>query len=734
MKYNQHQLKKVHVQQLGEFACGLACLSAVTNYYDGPISQEKLREISGTTLNGTTLLGLFQASKQIGFEANGYEADIDNLKKLDSPVILHVVMDGNRQHFIVSYGYSDGKFVVGDPAWGITSYSEDELAAIWQSRTLLSLRPTEKFRTSGIDKQSQWEWFKAIIREDLPILSVAALIGTAMAVLGLSTAIFSQKLIDDFLPNRETEKIFVGFAALFVLLVARAALGYIRGIFMVRQGRDLNVRIVKSFIDKIVHLPMAFFKGFSTGDLIARMNDSMRIRSTVALVTGDILINSLVVLISSVYVFTLSMEVGLLSLSSVAVFVLIAWRFHPQILANQKLVMAAHATNESQYIDALTGIATIKSYNRERVYGDRINAVYDAYQTKGFDLAMLGNRFGFFTQLLVGVYITLIFGLGIWYVLEERLQLGELMALISIGGSIIPSLAGLMIANIQIQEAKVAFGRLYEVSFIDNEKQQESIPTPAYALNGDQHKLLAVKELTFRYPGRRPLLNKLDLEFTAAETVSLFGEIGSGKSTLVDILQGFYQPEEGTLLLNGQSPAAMGLAQWRKGIAVVSQFEKIFNATVLDNICLSNDLNELEKCVQFLASAGMEPFFAKLPQGYLTLCGEEGAALSGGQKQLVTIARALYKQPALIVLDESTSAMDFDTEREVLQILKRYCMEHTTGLLMVTHRIGLARQADRICLLKNGAIVYAGSHEDLIARENDYARGYQYLTQINALI
>src|SRR5690606_3632224 len=182
--------------------------------------------------------------------------------------------------------------------------------------------------------------------------------------------------------------------------------------------------IVKSFIDKVIQLPINYFRGYSTGDLIARMNDSMRIRNTVSLVTGSVIINVLVVLVSSIYIFVLSVPMGLLTVSGIVVFILIAQRFHSPIHNVQKEVMAAHSRNESQYIDALTGISTIKSFKREQAFKDRINYEYETYQTKGYDLAILGNRFGFFAQLMVGIYISLIFGLGVWMVLENKILLG----------------------------------------------------------------------------------------------------------------------------------------------------------------------------------------------------------------------------------------------------------------------------------------------------------------------
>jgi len=458
---NKAKISKQFVKQHGEYSCGLACLSSIVNYYGGSISQSELMQSSGTTLNGTSMLGLYQAAKKIGFEAKGFEAEIKHLKELKEPVILHVILDGKREHFIVSYGYKE-KFLIGDPGWGVTEYSEQELAAIWKSKTLLQLQPTEKFEKTSRTASDKWIWFKEMIHEDIPILGVSAFIGIIVAILGLSTAIYSQKLIDEYLPDKNFEKIYVGLGLLACLLLIRSVFTYVRGILMVRQSRDLNERVISNFINKILYLPQTFFNGHSTGDFIARMNDAQRIQRTVSLITGTIIIEFLVVIISSAYVFYLSYFIGLVSISSIVFFLLLAWKYHKRIIDKQREVMASYAANESNYVDTLQGNATIKSFGKENIFIERLSAVYKIFQGKVYELGNLGNSYGFFTNSISGIYIVLIFLVGINLVLNDGLQLGEFVAVLSVGGSLVPSLANLTVSNVQIQEAKVAFDRMHE--------------------------------------------------------------------------------------------------------------------------------------------------------------------------------------------------------------------------------------------------------------------------------
>lgn len=728
MKLATSKLKKFHVTQLGEYACGLACLSTISKYHGGEVTQENLRDVSGTTMSGTTLLGLIQAAAEIGLEAKGFEAEIKHLKEQEAPVILHVVMDKVREHYIVCFGFDSTRFWLSDPGVGIVSLNEAELMDIWKSSILLQLKPTKKFLTQKIQSNSKMDWFKSLIAEDIPILLVATVLGTLMAVTGLSTAIFSQKLIDDFLPNQTYDKAILGVVALGMLLLFRSLLGYFQGVFMARQGRDLNIRIVSSFIGKILHLPMKYFKGFSTGDLIARMNDSLRIKNTVSLITGTVIFNLLVVVVSLVFVFYQSTIIGLLCVAGSLAFLFVGWRYHRPIIAKQKEVMAAHALNETQYIDSLTGIQVLRSYGREEVFRQRIDQVYTHYQSKGFDLAILGNNFSFFTQVIVAVFISLLFGLGVYLVFEENLQLGELMALIQVGGSIIPAVAGLVVANIQFQEAKVAFDRMHEIAGL-KEEDQTILESNSKTIHAEC--LLAVDQLMFRYPGRSPILKGVSFELHAGQTTALFAPVGTGKSTLVDLIQRFYIPEQGTVQMPFLGVGGISLKDWRNQLGVVNQKEKLFNSSVLDNIALCNTQEELEAVARVLQEMGWWDMFAELPQGVLTLCGEDGRNLSGGQRQLVGLARAIVRKPRILILDEATSAMDYGTERKVQALVRDYVSNTGACLLLITHQPTLAASMDKVMILEQGHITAYGKAEELLQTDNLLGTAYQNMLEPN---
>jgi ATP-binding cassette, subfamily C, bacteriocin exporter len=337
----------------------------------------------------------------------------------------------------------------------------------------------------------------------------------------------------------------------------------------------------------------------------------------------------------------------------------------------------------------------------------------------------LGNNFSFFTQVIVAVFTGLLFGIGVYLVFEENLLLGELMSLIQVGSSIIPAVAGLVVANIQLQEAKVAFDRMHEVAGLpveeDREKGGRSI--------SDTQTLLSVSNLSFRYPGRSPILKGVSFELQPGESLGLFAPVGTGKSTLVDLIQKFYLPELGEIrlpFLGNQNPS---LSEWRSKLAIVHQKEKIFNSSVLDNIILSSDPKEIEVKVQVMQALGCLPLFQDLSQGLITLCGEEGRNLSGGQRQLVGLVRALVKQPKILILDEATAAMDYRMERAVMDLVRNYLHQTGAGLLLITHQPTLAITLDRILILEQGKITMSGSPGQLLKTENSFSATYQYILQ-----
>lgn len=708
-----NKIEKAFVRQQGQSDCGVACLASVIKYHGGSITLEKLRELSGTTQQGTTLLGLYQAARQLGFDAQGLVAEsVNNLRELTYPVILHVIIGNQQQHYFVYYGFDqNGHLIIGDPALEIVHYSVEELEQVWQGKALLKLIPNQNFVKAEMQTLRKKQWIIDLVKDDINVLIAALFLGLIISALGLTTAVFSQRLIDYILPSGNTERLILSIALVGILLLARSGLGYLRGFFLVRQGKDFNNRIIQKFYGSLLYLPKSFFDSRKTGELIARMNDTRRIQATISLISGNILIDLLLIIVAIGFVFSYSRLLGFVELSFLPIYGLLVWIFNNDIIRSQKDVMSSYALTEGHYVDTIQGIATLKATGREPFFESLNKQVYGFFQNKIFKLGKLNLRFGLYNEITGVVLIVLIFGLTSWMVLNKTLQLGEMVALLSMTGSIIPSLNRLVIANIQLQEAHVAFDRVFEFASV----QPEFVPGES-KVKLESIDSLRVSNVAFRFPGRKQLLKGISLHVNKGEMIALLGESGGGKSSLLQIVQKFYKPESGSIEVNGLKLEDISISEWRSQIGVVPQEVKIFNGNLLYNLTLSENPEDYKVAIEFCNQTGFSVFFENFPQSYLTILGEEGVNISGGQKQLVALARVLFRHPKLLLLDEVTSSMDKKTEAFVLNLLSKLKPDMAT--IIVTHRIQAAKIADNIYVLEDGKITISGKPQEIMTSQN----------------
>ena len=698
--------------------CGVACLVSVIRYFGGDARLERLREMSGTTKQGTTLLGLYQACDDLDLEAGAFEADMENLLDLDEPCILHVIKDERLQHYVVCYGYDGTHLWIGDPASGVSKMTPDEIDEIWQSRALLLLEPGEDFETEEDRRSKRWSWLWSLVKQDVNILFLSAALGLVISILGLSGAIFSQKLIDNILPSESYVKLTVGLVLLGVLLLASNGLSYLRSRFLVRQTRDFNNRVISHFYGTLLTLPQPFFFNRKVGDLIARMNDTRRLQRAVTYVLGDRMIDALTLLVSAAFIFGYAWELGAIAMLSLPMYGLLAYLYHEPIVEGQQNVMQAHSANESNYVDTIGGMQTIKSSNKQSWFAQTTLKIYAFFQEQIYDLGRLGVRFSFWAQT-GGTLLQLgVLSMASYLVLSGRLELGVLVAVFQMTSMLIPAARRVALTNVELQEARVAFDRMYEFTSVEPEydPEEEAQKTSASPLHS-----VDVQDLSFRFPGREQLLKGVSFHLERGELVTLMGESGCGKSTLLHILERFYEPEEGRIVVNGSLDwHDISVPDWREVLQAVPQEVKIFNGTLVDNLCLGDPEEHAEALDAFMNETRLDRYFRNFPQGYATLLGEEGANISGGQKQLVGLARALYLDPEMLLLDEPTAAMDREMEQFAMELIEKTSDERL--VVMATHRTQSAKFADRVYVISDGTVEAEGSPDALAEGDNLFAR------------
>ena len=515
----QKHLQRSFVWQHDQSDCGVACLLSVIQYYGGSNSLEKLRKLSGTTKQGTTLLGLYQAANQLGFSSEGNEADIQAVIDHKAPLILHVLIEERLQHYIVCYGYKDGSFVIGDPGKGIVAYSKEKLNSIWKSKTCLTLTPNESFVKIETQAKNKKQWFLKLIKEDKRLISFSVMLGLGIAALSMVMAVFSQKLIDDILPSREYQKLISGIVLVTFLLFTRVLFSALRDYFLIRQTKDFNNRIINRFYSSLLNLPKPFFDTRKIGELVARLNDTQRVQRVIKEIAGNIIINVLVTIVSLGFLFYYSWETGLITFVSLPFYFFLIYSFNKKIITAQKDVMQGYAFSESNYITSMQGIATIKNNNRQSVFKKINQLIYGNFQDKVFNLGKINVRLSVFSG---GFSVLFLMGILVYtsiQVYNDIMQLGELMAILGIAGSLLPSVANLALIAIPINEAKVAFDRMYEFTSMTPEaKGQTAIKT---------FTSLEIKNLSFRFAGRSPLLKNINLSVPKYQCITIVGESGS---------------------------------------------------------------------------------------------------------------------------------------------------------------------------------------------------------------
>ncbi|HVN59274.1 MAG TPA: ABC transporter transmembrane domain-containing protein [Bacteroidales bacterium] len=660
--------------------CGAACLSTIVRCLGGNTSIEELRKISGTTQIGTTLLGLYQAAVKCGFDATGYEAGLEDIKSYRNYLILHVSLENGMDHYIVSFGYEDEKFILWDPGFGLRRMTSEELGIIWKSKKCLGLIRNTEFNDINSQRNTALIWLKQKIRPDLAILGSSLFIGIAISVLSMVMAVFTQKLIDKIIPSRDYKGLSLAIGLLLFLLIVKTILGYIRQLILLFQGRTFNLRIINDFFGLIINLPKSFYDTRKKGDFIGRLNDTMRIQKVISEFVSVYLIDILVLVASLSFLFYYSYLSALITLLFFPILFLSIFKWSNRVILSQREVMAMYAGTESNYIDSLSGITEIKSLSWQSHFLKRNNEVFGSFQDKIVSLGRIKLCLGLIAGCIGILYLIIVLSFSSFNVLYDKMTTGKMMAILSISSGILPSLLNISLIAIPISEAKVALSRMFEFTMSRPEGDNVSKEGAVKSFHS-----LQLKDICFRFPGRSLLLDRINLEIRKGEVVTLFGETGGGKSTIAGIIMRFYEKESGEITVNEfVNSVSIQLSTWRSRIIIIPQDVHIFNGTILQNILPEPTEEDIKSLVTVIEELGLVRFFESFPANLLTQVGEDGHTLSGGQKQVIAFVRAVLKKPDFLIIDEGTSNLDSNSEAILADGIRK--MKENSGILLISHK------------------------------------------------
>ncbi|HEY5122852.1 MAG TPA: ATP-binding cassette domain-containing protein, partial [Ignavibacteria bacterium] len=464
-------------------------------------------------------------------------------------------------------------------------------------------------------------------------------------------------------------------------------------------------------------LPKSFFDTRKTGDFVGRLNDIIRIQRVITEFASAYIIDILVVIISLVILFFYSETTALFTFLTLPVFFTLVYRWNSKIISSQREVMSKYAQSESNYIDSIRGITEIKSLNWQNLFKEKNKIVFSDFQDRSFFLGKIKVKLGLITGLAGTLYLILVLLFTSISVIKSWMTQGELLAILSICSNILPSVLNLALIAIPVSEAKVAMSRMFEFTQIDAEGSVANS-----ADSEIRFEKIKLDNISFRFPGRKLLLRDINISMEKGHVVSLVGESGGGKSTLVNIIMGFYVAESGRIFINDIIDSRnISIKNWRSSIGIVPQEIHIFNGTILQNMLIEYSEDNIKELLSMITEYGLGPFFNSFPAGLATLVGEEGINLSGGQKQIIAFVRAIFGNPDFLLVDEGTSNMDTGTEKIIINLIKR--LKSKMGILMISHKVNLIKKiSDRIYVLDNGSITASGLHKNLIVENNLYKR------------
>lgn len=721
MQVNEVNIRKVRrsiVKQEDTKDCGPACLLSTVRYYGGDTSLEKIRELSGCTADGTSFLGLQEAAHDLNLSAEGYKTTTSHLKQVKQLSILLFEVD-QIDHFVLFFGFSRGVFHIGDPMDGYYPLSESELKEKWPSGKLLLLEPEPQFSKANSINNERKQWFFSLLREHRAFLLVVFLLGVAVTILGLFTAIFTQKLIDVLIPNANLEKLLIGLISWGVLFLITIFLNYLRNVFLATNSLRINLSITSGFIELLFKKPRSFYFSKRVGDLMVRLNDTDHIENAIQEIVSATIIKGLMALSALGVLFWYQQEVGMVITALLPTYFTVAYLYHKPLIYYQRIVMQNEAFHEANYIETIDFIDEIKSYTLENQFVNKQTSIYENFQNSKLRMAKYLYRFSFLINLLGAFIVFVVVAYCTFSVLIEEMKVGELIACMSISTLFVQAISELAMTNIKFQGARLAFDRVFEFAGEENESLNSDSISPFQKLD--------LQKCSFRFRGQPLLFENVNMTINKGEIVVLFGESGSGKSTLIHLIQGFHQLDSGTILLNEKTPLPkLPKVSWRNKLGVVGQDVNLITGDLFTNICLKHSSESVESDVKnFCVNLGFDTYFNRFPQGYYTRLGNDGTRISGGQKQLIGLARALYHQPELILLDEPTTGMDGMTKHFVYKLLDR--LKSEMGILIVTHSIIESLHANQIYVLEGKSISTFGSPADLLNKHNYFSESYKSL-------
>ena len=754
-------MRYTYVRQHDTTDCAAACLAMVCLHYKKEVTITRLRDMMGTDLKGTNLVGLQKAANELGFTTAAVRVDRENfLSDFSLPCIAQVITDQGLAHFVVVFKKTTIKdegarrkhmlqdaetrkeeekkgkkhkckdyVIIGDPGTELKKISLDEFYKNFTG-VLLLLNPTSEFKggklgsrdgKDGKDgKSGKYGMMKRYIDLLLPqkkLFFYAILSSVITTILGIASSMFNKILMDEVLPYGLNNLLVTLILVFSVVSITSTLIGFVRQWVLIHLSIKIDIPLMLGYFGHIFNLPMKFFATRKTGDITTRYSDANTIKSIFTSIALSLVMDISMAVITGIILFRMNAMLFSISLFMALVSILLVLVYKQPYKRINEESMAQSAALNSQMIESLRGIETVKCNANEQTELDNLEREY----MKSLKISLRSSRIST-TQGLISSFISTGFSMlttyvGISQVLNGEMTLGGFMAFSTLSSYFTSPLSNLIGLQMEIQEASISMKRLTEIMDYpaENETAEGMEQSEMEKVEGD----IEFKDVTFRYGNRAPALDHVSFTIPAGKKVALVGSSGSGKSTITKLLLKYYDPEDGEIDVNGVNLAEYSSHSVRRAIAYVPQNVELFSKTIYDNIRISRMDATLDEVKEAAKKADAHEFIRHLPLQYNTYLEEAGNGLSGGEKQRIALARAFLKDSNLYILDESTSNLDFATETLIFNMIYEQLADRS--MLIVAHRLSTIRDCDLILVMDHGKIVERGTHDELLAKDGRYA-------------
>lgn len=710
--------KNTRIKQHDIRDCGAACLASVASHYGLDMPIARIRQICHTDTRGTNVKGMIQGLAEMGFNAKGVKGGPEALPQIPLPAIAHVILKEQLQHYVVIYKVDKKYVTVMDPGPGkLEKYSLEEFQKIWTG-VLILLEPNEYFEQRN-EKTGIYTRFWDLIKPHRSV-AVQALVGAILyTLLGLSTSIYIEKITDYVLIDGNLRLLNLLSVFMIVILIFQLFIGAMKSIMVLRTGQRIDKHLILGYYKHLLNLPQRFFDTMKVGEIISRVNDAVKIRAFINDVAIQVVVNIFIVLFAFALMFSYYWKLALIIALVIPLYTLIYWLSNKLNKKVERRLMEEGAELESHLVESLNSVRTIKQFGIETFANSKTDNRFTNLLRTIYTSVMNSLFSGTSSEFLSRVFTIILLWVGSTYVIDRTITPGELLSFYALIGYFTGPVSELIGMNKTIQNALIAADRLFEIMDLEQEDSSEKIDlTPE--LVGD----IQFHSIAFSYGSRADVFKDFSCRFAKGKTTAIVGESGSGKTTLAALLQNLYPIKSGRIRIGEYDLQYLSNHSLRRMVAIVPQQIDLFSGNVIDNIALGEEFPDIQKIVNVSQDLGILPFIEKLPSGFQTYLGENGTLLSGGQRQRIAIARALYKDPEILVLDEATSSLDTEAESIIQKALQALRQQGKT-MIVIAHRLSTIAHADHIMVLREGKVLEEGTHAELLTTDSEYKKMWQ---------